>query len=672
MTPHLFVVFSEMKIYIDTETFHAVPALYADAEKTKRLPTTIPVVEGWAQELSVGFLGAHQPAESATVRLVLAPPGSAVEVARSTDGVRSADASGNALYDVLLSIDTSAMRALLDAARAKTLPLVAGVLVTDAVAGTRVEYQFRVSVSESVIGVWETPVSMSELNLALGEARDAAQRAQLAAERLSEIIEEESKRARERENEIDAKIVPATTEISGMSKLSTATTMSVNDAEVGHDANGAARVASADPETNGTVYLPTKEWSALPNAAASLALLRTKANALESDNTASASYDDNLLGVMTTLATLGVTGAAADINTVTFLRRSPTTTYSETTQYFLRILKRKTDSNGNMAWEIAYQSDNAVAFGSVAEGEELTFFMRRGAGVEPPTTREVVAFVVVAASDAEVNAAAKWGIKSRRDKSGSWTSGSPSGWLGRDSGDHGFVPRMKMTWSSVTLVDPSERVAALEFRLAEAEARLNLKANSAVGGLEADASSADASVFGYVGPLADLGVSGSLAEIQTVTLFRRSGTLATTNPLYLRILRKVTDASGNKAWSVVFQSENAVSFADGENGDALPVFQMKRADGADPVSPTEIVAMCVVSAPDAEAGASVKIGYKMRNDVSGCLANLMVVAAIDMDRGGAAYAPRAVFTWTPVTKIYDSAIKELVARVSALEAALNS
>ena len=174
-----------MKIYIDTDTFHAAPALYADAEKTKRLPATIPVVEGWAQELSVGFLGANQPAESATVRLVLAPPGSAVEVARSTDGVRSADASGNALYAVLLSIDTSAMRALLDAARAKTLPLVAGVLVTDADAGTRVEYQFRVSVSESVIGVWETPVSMSELNLALGEtraARDAAQAAREGAE----------------------------------------------------------------------------------------------------------------------------------------------------------------------------------------------------------------------------------------------------------------------------------------------------------------------------------------------------------------------------------------------------------------------------------------------------------------------------------------------------------
>lgn len=179
-------------IYIDTETFHAAPALYADAEKTKRLPATIPVVEGWAQELSVGFLGANQPAESATVRLVLAPPGSAVEVARSTDGVRSTDASGNALYAVLLSIDTSAMRALLDAARAKTLPLVAGVLVTDADAGTRVEYQFRVSVSESVIGVWETPVSMSELNLALGEtraARDAAQQAQKGAETAREAAQ---------------------------------------------------------------------------------------------------------------------------------------------------------------------------------------------------------------------------------------------------------------------------------------------------------------------------------------------------------------------------------------------------------------------------------------------------------------------------------------------------
>ena len=51
-----------LEIYIDTNTFAAIPALYADAAKTKPLPRVLPVVEGWAQELRIGFLGGRSSA----------------------------------------------------------------------------------------------------------------------------------------------------------------------------------------------------------------------------------------------------------------------------------------------------------------------------------------------------------------------------------------------------------------------------------------------------------------------------------------------------------------------------------------------------------------------------------------------------------------------------------
>ena len=169
-----------MRIYIDTNTFSAVPSLYADAEKTKPLPRVLPVVEGWAQELKICFLGARLPSENDAVFMVFSPSGSASEVARSTNGVRSIDACGNPEYTIALALDTSAMRVLLGGG--KQLNLLAGVLVTNAGAGTRIEYQFRVTVSESVLGVWESPVSFAELNLALASAREAERVAKVSAE----------------------------------------------------------------------------------------------------------------------------------------------------------------------------------------------------------------------------------------------------------------------------------------------------------------------------------------------------------------------------------------------------------------------------------------------------------------------------------------------------------
>lgn len=281
-----------MKIYIDTDTFHAAPALYADAEKTKRLPATIPVVEGWAQELNIGFLGLHQPKDGATVRLVLAPPGSAVEVARSTDGVRSTDASGNAVYAVLLSIDTSAMRALLDVANAKTLPLVAGVIVTDDAAGTRVEHQFRVGVSESVVGVWETPVSMSELNLALGEtraARDAAQLAQKGAETAREAArsaqtEAEAASVAAAASEAEAKDSAGAAEQSAVGASSSASAASASAA------NAEASAASAGTAAQSAESSAASALTSAQAAADSANVATTKASAAGASEASAAEH----------------------------------------------------------------------------------------------------------------------------------------------------------------------------------------------------------------------------------------------------------------------------------------------------------------------------------------------------------------------------------------------
>lgn len=194
------------------------------------------------------------------------------------------------------------------------------------------------------------------------------------------------------------------------------------------------------------------------------------------------------------------------------------------------------------------------------------------------------------------------------------------------------------------------------------------KSNALAGGLAADADSSEADVWAYLGPLADLGVTGAAADLNTVTLYRRSGQIRT-EQVYLRLLRKTTDADGNAAWQIVSQSVNAVSFAaQTVAGEPMPTFYMRRLEGVEPVSTTEPVAIVVVSAADAEASACLKYGCKMRNDVSGCLANLVISAALGMDRGGAAYAPRARFTWTPYAPDVSARLASLEARVAALEA----
>ena len=250
--------------------------------------------------------------------------------------------------------------------------------------------------------------------------------------------------------DLQAKSGVATMTFSGTSKLSTATVMDVNDAVVGHDANGAMRVSSAGAAANGTVYLPESETSALSNAAASLKLLRKKANALSVEGGAtSASDNSNQYSFVGPLTSLGVTGACADLNTVTFYRRANNTP-NGSTQVYLRLLKKVVGSDGNKTWQIASQSVNAVAFSNTAiNGDPCgTFYMKRVAGVEPPTCAETVALVMVGAADAEVNTSLQFGCKVAPSTTGGVCASIPiADAITSDKGGLAVVPMLDITWT---------------------------------------------------------------------------------------------------------------------------------------------------------------------------------------------------------------------------------
>ena len=236
----------------------------------------------------------------------------------------------------------------------------------------------------------------------------------------------------------------------GTVKLSTGTAMGVNDAAVGADSGGALRVASATAEVKGAVYLPASEASGLTSAAASLKLLGKKANALSVECGATSSSENcNQYSFVGPLSSLGVTGASADLNSVTFYRRANNTP-NGATQVYLRLLKKVVGADGAAAWQIASQSVNAVAFSAQnANGGKCgTFYMKRVAGVEPPTCAETVALVMVGAADAEVNTSLQFGCKVAPSTTGGVCVSIPiAGAITMDKGGLASVPLVDVTWT---------------------------------------------------------------------------------------------------------------------------------------------------------------------------------------------------------------------------------
>ena len=69
-----------MRLFIDTNTFPASPALYADAEKTKPLPRILPAVELQKGGFAVAFIGDNGPHAGETLYLAASIVGSGVQV----------------------------------------------------------------------------------------------------------------------------------------------------------------------------------------------------------------------------------------------------------------------------------------------------------------------------------------------------------------------------------------------------------------------------------------------------------------------------------------------------------------------------------------------------------------------------------------------------------------
>lgn len=223
-----------------------------------------------------------------------------------------------------------------------------------------------------------------------------------------------------------------------------------NVAPVLADSAGNLCVPDASASQPGAVYLPADETSALANAAASLPVVRAKSNALAVLCGATDASDNcNQYSFVGPLSALGVTGAAADINSVTFYRRANDTPNGDT-QVYLRLLKKTVGADGNAAWQIASQSVNAVAFSAqpINGGKCGTFYMRRVAGVEPPTCAETVALVMVGAADAEVNTSLQFGCKVAPSATGGVCVSIPIGdAITSDKGGLAVVPLVDVTWT---------------------------------------------------------------------------------------------------------------------------------------------------------------------------------------------------------------------------------
>ena len=491
------------KFYINTDsrTLSSVE-IYADAEKRTRLNSPLDAVERFAHEVRIGFLGAHAPGAADKVTLVVAWDG-------VTDSVLEAQTSANRFYIEAVgtrvedaeaagepptwSFDVKLASAALEAAFSSRtrLTLRAAAVVENEAAGTHVEHQFTIAGNASIYaggisdpsgGIiqylkvvrisWEDYQALESLESGVHydvvgapsevdeHDKDPAAHPELLrriAAAKGDLMERLGVAGVMSEGAflgVDAdgmlRVPKASADTLGTSKLSTGTAMGVNDGAIGHDSNGALRVASATAEVKGTVYLPASEASGLGSAAASLELLRTKATASSvACGATDASDNCNQYSFVGPLSALGVTGAAADLNSVTFYRRANNTPNGDT-QVYLRLLKKTVGADGNAAWQIASQSVNAVSFSAqpINGGKCGTFYMRRVAGVEPPTCSETVALVMVGAADAEVNTSLQFGCKVAPSATGGVCVSIPIGdAITADKGGLAVVPLVDVTWT---------------------------------------------------------------------------------------------------------------------------------------------------------------------------------------------------------------------------------
>lgn len=252
-----------MKFYIDTNTFPTNPALYADAEKSKRIPQILPVVQLTRGAVQIGFLGENTPPDGALVEFSATIAGTNTQVVLAR-GEKTAN--GDA-WEFNLNFNSEALSIALESKHADVM-LIAGIIVSTE--AFRQEWQFRLSASETATGELDPKQVESAKDFA-----DVAERSATRAEGAAQYAELSSRDASE-----SAEAAQASAEAAGKSQASAAQSakealQSKTDAV---SAKNAAETAKADAENakTGAESAKTAAEKAASDAQATLANVYTK------------------------------------------------------------------------------------------------------------------------------------------------------------------------------------------------------------------------------------------------------------------------------------------------------------------------------------------------------------------------------------------------------------
>lgn len=172
----------------------------------------------------------------------------------------------------------------------------------------------------------------------------------------------------------------------------------------------------------------------------------------------------NVYGCVFKFSTFGIAGATANITSLTLYRRANATPNGATPLY-MRILKKV----GN-AWVIAAQSENAIAFGSIAIDDDPigAFKMQVIDGVAPLTPDDVLAIVAVSDPNAAAHTSLQFGCKVNNSAGSAEGGGALTAALNADATQ--FTYAYYMPAVDIEYVPYGDEISAMK---EETEAKLN-------------------------------------------------------------------------------------------------------------------------------------------------------------------------------------------------------
>ncbi len=181
--------------------------------------------------------------------------------------------------------------------------------------------------------------------------------------------------------------------------------------------------------------------------------------------------------------------------------------------------------------------------------------------------------------------------------------------------------------------------------------------------------SGDANVHGWLCTAEDVGAEAGAEVVPTeITFYKRSANAAvdTTIPRYLRILRAEADGT---AWTIAYQSTNALAPNSFSENDAM-TWRMKNVDGRGAIPAGERILITQTDVPSSIATANVRWGAKQSATAHGVS---IISSTIPSDStttpATGAYSPAADMTYYK-TEDLAALLAALTARVESLE--LNS